>query len=62
MSSTIEHRSQTFLIKDDHLKLLKASVVAWSSQWDGSMSDVRLYNRVLTAAEVHTLYAATQRI
>ena len=33
-----------------------------NTQWDGSMSDVRLYNRVLTAAEVHTLYAATQRI
>jgi hypothetical protein len=37
MSSTIEHRNSTFTIKKDHLKLLKASVVAWSSQWDGTM-------------------------
>jgi hypothetical protein len=29
---------------------------------DGTMSDVRLYNRVLTAGEVHSLYAAAQRI
>ena len=32
------------------------------SFFTGTISDVRLYNRVLTAAEVHTLYAATQRI
>jgi len=37
MSGTIEHRSATFTVKSDHLKLLRASVVAWSSQWDGSM-------------------------
>jgi|SRR5665213_1008699 len=37
MSSTIEHRNPTFTIEQDHLKLLKASVIAWSSQWDGTM-------------------------
>ena len=33
-----------------------------NSQYDGSMSDVRLYNRALSAGEAHSLYAATQRI
>ena len=33
----IEHRNATFTVKQDHLKLLKASVVSWTSRWDGSM-------------------------
>jgi hypothetical protein len=37
MSSTIEHRNPIFSVTRDHLKLLKSSVVAWSSQWDGTM-------------------------
>lgn len=39
--------------------VVRASVVA---HFAGSVSDVRLYNRALTADEVGTLYRATQRI
>jgi hypothetical protein len=37
VSSTIEHRNSTFTIRENHLKLLRASVVAWSSQWNGEL-------------------------
>ena len=37
VSSTIEHRPSTFTIKENHLKLLRAAVVAWSSQWNGEL-------------------------
>ena len=33
-----------------------------NSQWAGGLCDVRLYNRALSAADAHTLYAAIQRI
>ncbi len=37
VSSTIEHRNSQFEIKPNHLKLLRAAVVAWSSQWNGEL-------------------------
>lgn len=37
VSSTIEHRNSQFEIKANHLKLLRAAVVAWSSQWNGEL-------------------------
>ena len=33
VSSSIEHRNQTFTVTAQHLKLLRAATVAWSSQW-----------------------------
>ncbi len=35
--SGIQYRNQTFMVTDQHLRLLKAAKVAWSSQWDGGL-------------------------
>lgn len=37
VSSTIATRPTTFTITPDHLKLLKASVIKWSSEIDGTL-------------------------
>ena len=35
---------------------------SYGTWFTGAMFDFRIYSRALTLAEVHTLYAATQRI